>query len=116
MYGTRTIKCLLLAKMLALSQTRFFESRTRACQRPAWKASATLRADHRRQLIPRGIPEAGVAAELSLWACTLRELYPGAHAQALRQKGAHIERRPRPRQMDDAALANTNRAKAATAS
>ena len=55
-----------------------------------------LRADHRRQLIPPRTPEARVAAELSLRAHTLREQYPGAHAQAPRQKDANIERRPRP--------------------
>jgi hypothetical protein len=98
----------------ALSQTSFFESRTRAIQGPAWKASTTLRADHRRRLIPSGTPEARVAAELSVRAPTLQELYPGARAQAPRQKGAHIERRPRPRQMDDGALANANKAEAAT--
>ncbi len=98
----------------ALSQTRFFGSRTQAIQGSAWKASATLRADHRRQLIPCGTPEAQVAAELSVRALTLQELYPGARAQALRQKGAHIERRPRPRRMDDGALANANKAEAAT--
>ncbi len=91
----------------------FFESRTRASQGPAWKASATLRADHCWQLIPRGAPEAQVAAELSVQARTLRERYPGARAQAPRQKGAHIERWPRPRRMDDGALADTNKAEAA---
>jgi hypothetical protein len=75
-----------------------------------------MRADHRRQLIPRGAPEARVAAELSVRACTLRELYPGARAQAPRQKDAHIERRPRPHRMDDGALANANKAEAATTS
>ncbi len=98
----------------ALSQTRFFESQTQAIQGPAWKASATLRADHRRRLFPRRTPEAGVAAELSVRAPTLRELYPGARAQAPRQKGAHIERRPRPHWMDDGALANANKTEAAT--
>ncbi len=81
-----------------------------------WKASATLRADHRRRLIPRGTPEARVAAELSVRARTLQELYPGARAQAPRQKGAHIERRPRPHRMDDGTLADANKAKAATQS
>jgi hypothetical protein len=94
----------------------FFESRTRASQGPAWKASATLRADHRRRLIPSGTPEVRVAAELSLQARTLRELYPGARAQAPRQKDAHIERWPRPRWMEDGALANANKAEAATTS
>ncbi len=107
------IQRLLLAKTLALSQTRFFESRTRASQGPAWKASATLRADHHRQLIPSGTPEARVAAQLNVRARTLRERYPGARAQAPRQKGAHIERRPRPRRMDDEALADANKAEAA---
>ncbi len=102
-------------KWLSLKQG-FFESRTRASQGPAWKASATLRADHRRRLIPRGAPEARVAAELSVRARTLRALYPGARAQAPRQKDAHTERRPRPRRMDDGVLANANKAEAATTS
>ncbi len=72
-----------------------------------------LRANHRRQLIPTRTPEVGVAAELSLRACTLRERYPGARARAPRQKGAHTERRLRPRRMDDGALADTNKAEAA---
>jgi len=55
-----------------------------------------------------------VAAELSVRAPTLRELYPGARAQAPRQKGARIERRPRPRRTDDGALADANKAEAAT--
>ncbi len=100
-------------EQLSLKQG-FFESRTRASQGPAWKASATLRADHRQQLIPRGPPEAQVAAELSVRARTLRELYPGACAQAPRQKEAHIERRPRLRRMDNGALADANKAEAAT--
>ncbi len=108
------IKRLLLAKTLALSKTRFFESRTRAIQGPTWKASATLRADHRLRLMPRGTPKAQVAAELSVRAHTLRERYPGARAQAPRQKGARIERRPRPRQTDDGALADANKAEAVT--
>jgi hypothetical protein len=103
-------------KKLALSQTRFFESRTRASQGPAWKASATLRADHCWRLIPRGTPEAQVAAELSVRAYTLQEQHPGARARAPCQKGAHTERRPRPRRMDDGALADANKAKAATTS
>ncbi len=73
-----------------------------------------MRADHRRQIIPRETPEARVAAELSVRARTLRELYPGARAQVPRHKGAHIERRPRPCRMDDGALANANKAEAAT--
>jgi hypothetical protein len=72
-----------------------------------------LRANHRRQLIPRGILKARVAAELSVRARTLRELHPGARALAPRQKGAHIERRSRPRRMDDGALADANKAEAA---
>ncbi len=80
------------------------------------QASATLRADHRRQLIPPRTPEARVATELSLRACTLREQYPGARARAPRQKGAHTERRPRPRRMDNGALAYANKAEAATTS
>jgi hypothetical protein len=111
---TSAIKRLLLAKTLALSQTRLFESRTRAIQGPTWKASATLRADRRWRLIPRGTPKAQVAAELSVQAGTLRERYPGARAQASRQKGAHTEHRPRPRRMDDGALADANKAEAAT--
>ncbi len=79
-----------------------------------WKASTTLRADHRRQLIPSGTPKAQVAAELSVRACTLRERYPGARTRAPRQKGARIEHRPRPRRMDDGALADANKAEAAT--
>jgi hypothetical protein len=100
--------------MLALSQTRFLVSRTRASQGPAWKASATLRADHRQRLIPSGTPEAQVAAKLRVQARALQERYPGAPAQAPRQKGAHIEHWPRPRWMDDGALANANKAEAAT--
>ncbi len=55
-----------------------------------------------------------VAAELSVRARTLQEQYPGARAQAPRQKGAHVERRPRPRRMDDGALGDANKAEAAT--
>ncbi len=73
-----------------------------------------LRADHRRQLIPSETPKARVAAELSVQARILRERYPGARAQAPRQKGAHIERRLRLRRMDNGALADANKAKAAT--
>jgi hypothetical protein len=108
------IKRFLLAKMLALSLTSVFESRTQAIQGPTWKASATLLADRCWRLIPRGIPKAQVAAELSIQARTLRERYPGARAQASRQKGARIERRPRPRRTDDGALAKANKAEAAT--
>jgi hypothetical protein len=75
-----------------------------------------LRADHRRQLIPPRTSKARVAAELSLQARTLREKYPGVRAQAPRQKDTHIERRPRPRQMDDGVLAYANKAEAATTS
>ncbi len=45
--------------------------------------------------------------ELSLQAHTLREQYPGTHVQAPHQKDAPIERRPRPRQMNDDAIAYT---------
>jgi hypothetical protein len=76
------------------------------------QASATLRADHRQQLIPPRTPIAQVAVELSLRACTLREQYPGARAQAPRQKEAHTERWPRPRLMDDGTLADANKAEA----
>ena len=107
-------KRLLLAKTLALSQKRFFESQTRVIQGPAWKARATLRADHHRRLIPHGTPESRVVAELSVRACTLREQHPGARARAPHQKGADIERRPRLRRMDDGALADANKAEAAT--
>jgi hypothetical protein len=100
-------------KRLSLKQG-FFESRTRAYQEPTWKASATLRADHRRRLIPRGTPEARVATELSVRARTLQERYPGARVRAPRQKGAQIERWPRPRRMDNGALADANKAEAAT--
>ncbi len=112
MYGTSAIKRLLLAKMLALSQTRFFELRTQASQGPAWKASTTLRADHRRQLIPSRTPEARVVAELSVRACTLRERYPFG----VRKRRANREPicRPRPRRMDGGALADANKAEAAT--
>ncbi len=72
-----------------------------------------LRADRRRRLIPRGTPKAQVAAELSVQARTLRERYPGARAQAPHQKGARIERRPRPRRTDDGALADANKAEVA---
>ena len=73
-----------------------------------------LRADHHWRLIPRGTPEAQVSAELSVRAPTLQELYPGARAQAPGQKGARIERRLRPRRMDDGALATASKAEAAT--
>jgi hypothetical protein len=79
-----------------------------------WKASATLRADCCRQLIPHGTPKAQVAAELSVQARTLREQYPGARAQVPRQEGARIERRPRPHRTDNGALADANKAEAAT--
>ncbi len=52
-------------------------------------------------------------AELSLQACTLQKQYPGARVQAPRQKDADIERRPRPRRMDDGVLAYANKAGAA---
>ncbi len=52
-------------------------------------------------------------AELSLQACTLRGQYPGACAQAPRQKDAHTEHQPRPRRMDDGVLADDNKAEAA---
>jgi hypothetical protein len=52
-------------------------------------------------------------AELSLRACTPWEQYPGARAQAPRQKDAHTERWWRPRRMDDGALADANKAEAA---
>ena len=55
-----------------------------------------------------------MAAELSVQARTLQERYPGARVQAPRQKGAHIERQPRLRRMDDGALADANKAEAAT--
>jgi len=102
--------------MLALSQTKFLESRTRPSRDLRGQASATLRTNHCRQLIPPRTPEARVAVELSLRACTLRERYPGARVQAPRQKGAHTERQPRPRRMDDGALAYANKAEAATTS
>ncbi len=73
-----------------------------------------MRADHRRRLIPPGTPKAQVAAELSVRACTLQEQHTGARAQAPCQKEAHIERRPRLRRMDDGALADANKAEAAT--
>ena len=72
-----------------------------------------LCANHRWRLIPSRTPEARVAAELGLQACTLQEQYPGARAQAPRQKDAHTERRPRPRWMDNGALADANKAEAA---
>ncbi len=80
------------------------------------QASATLRADHCRQLIPPRTPKARVAAELSLRACTLREQHPGARGRAPRQKGAHTEHQPRPRWMDNGALADANKVEAATTS
>ncbi len=80
------------------------------------QASASIRAEHCRQLIPPRTPEARVAAELSLRACTLREQHPSMRARAPRQKGAHTERRPRPRRMDNGALDNANKAEAATTS
>jgi hypothetical protein len=117
MYGTSAIKRLLLAKTLALSQTRFFEAQTTSLSEDlSGQANATLRANHHQQLIPPRTPKARVAGELSLRACTLRERYPGARARALRQKGAHTERQPRPRRMDDDALAYANKAEAAPTS
>ncbi len=95
--------------MLALCEQQAFQG-------PAWEAGATLRADHRRWLIPPGTPEAQVAAELSLRAGTLQEQYPGARTQAPHQKDAHIERQPRPHRMDDGALAYANKAEAAPTS
>ena len=64
----------------SFSNKVFLSCKQQAFQGPAWEASATLRADHRRRLIPPRIPEVRVAAELSLWACTSREQYPGARA------------------------------------
>ncbi len=104
----------LSSKNASSLSNKVFESPTRAIRGPAWKASATLRADYCWRIIPRGTPKAQVAAELSVRACTLRERYPGARAQALRQKGARIKRRPRPRRTDDGALADANKAEAAT--
>jgi hypothetical protein len=75
-----------------------------------------LRADHRRRLIPPRTLKAQVAAELSLRARTLREQYSGAPVQAPCQNDAHIKRWPRPRQMDDGALAYANKAEAAPTS
>ena len=91
----RAHQAFLTIKTLALSQTSVFESQTRAIQGPTWKASATLLADRRWRLIPRGTPKAQVAAELSVRAPTLRELYPGARVAR-------------------DALANANKAEAAT--
>ncbi len=54
-----------------------------------------------------------VAAELSPRALALQEQYPGARAQALHQKDAQTERRPRPRWLDDGTHADTNKAEAA---
>ena len=71
-----------------------------------------LRADHCQQLIPPRTPEAQIAAELSLLACTLRERYPGARAQAPHQKDAHTERRLRPCWMDDGTHADASKAEA----
>ncbi len=93
---------------------KVFESQTRPSRDLCGQASATLCANHCRQLIPPGTPKARVAAELSVRACTLQERYPGVRTRAPHQKGAHIERRPRPRQMDDGALADANKAEAAT--
>ena len=70
-----------------------------------------LRADHHWQLILSRTPKVRVAAELSLQACTLRERYPGARAQAPRRKDAKTERRPRPCRLDDGALADANKQK-----
>jgi hypothetical protein len=75
-----------------------------------------LCADHHWELIPPRTPEARVAGELSLRACTLQERYPGAHGQAPGQKGAHTKRRPMPRRMDDGALAYATKADAAMTS
>jgi hypothetical protein len=101
---------------LALSQTRFFELQTRPSRDLRGQASAMLRADHRRRLIPPRTPEAEVAAELSLRVFSFQERYPGTHARAPRQKGAHTKRRPRQRRMDDGALDDASTAKAAPTS
>ncbi len=93
---------------------KVFESRTRPSRDLRGQASATLLANHHWQLIPPRTPKQRVATEFSLRAYTLRERYPGARAQAPCQKGAHIERQPRPRRMDDGALADANKAEAAT--
>jgi hypothetical protein len=110
----RAHQAFLTSKNASSLSNKVFESRTRPIEGPTWKASTTLRADRRRRLIPCGTPKAQVAAELSVRARTLRERYPGARARAPRQKGAHIERWPRPRRTDDGALADANKAEAAT--
>jgi hypothetical protein len=50
---------------------------------------------------------------LSLRACTLREQYPDAHAQAPRQKDAQTERWPRPHWLNDGTHADASKSKAA---
>ncbi len=77
------------------------------------QASTTLRANHHWPLITPRTPKERAAAELSPWAWTLQEQYPGARARAPHQKGAHTERRPRSRRMDDGPLAGANKAEAA---
>jgi hypothetical protein len=76
------------------------------------QVSTTLRADHCQRWIPPRTPEAQLAAELSLRAYTLQEQYPGARAQAPRQKDARTERRPRPCWMDDGMHADASKAEA----
>ncbi len=65
-----------------------------------------------RQEIACKDPEALLAAELSLWAGTLREQCPGAHAHALHQMGAWSGCRHDQHQLGSVKLARTNKAKA----
>jgi hypothetical protein len=97
----------------SLSNKVFWDTNNKPSRDLRGQASATLCADHCWQLIPPRTPEARVAAELSLRACTLQEQYPGARAQAPRQKDAHMEHWPRPCRMDNGVLAYANKAEAA---
>ena len=77
------------------------------------QASTMLRANHGRQFNSPKYPKERVAAELSPWAWTLREWYPGVRAQAPHQKEAQTEHRLRPHQLDDGTYADANKAEAA---
>ncbi len=75
--------------------------------------SAMLHTNHHWQInSPKDLKEQ-VATELGPWVRILQEQYPGACAQAMCQKEAQSDRRPRPRQLDDGTLADANKAEAA---
>ena len=80
------------------------------------KLAQSYAPDHCRRLIPPRTPKARLAAELSLRVCTLREQYPGAHAQAPHQKDAQTEHWLRPHRLNDGMHANASKAYAAPTS